>query len=109
MAGDHMEFFPGSTVRRGDRPDRDRPNGRSDTRRFQRQTGELAASTASKRERLPDTDTGDQREHAMILRALWERDVTLAEAAIRFHIQGVIGLYRQGNSSRLGDGSEQRG
>jgi DNA-binding GntR family transcriptional regulator len=50
-----------------------------------------------------------QREHGMILRALWERDVTLAEAAIRFHIQGVIGLYRQGNSTRPGEWPEHRG
>ncbi len=39
-----------------------------------------------------------QREHAMILRALRERDVTLAEAAVRFHIQGVVSLYRQSNT-----------
>lgn len=47
-----------------------------------------------------------QREHGLILRAIWDRDVTLAEAAIRFHIQGVIGLYRQSNFA-IGDGRER--
>lgn len=39
-----------------------------------------------------------RREHAMILRALRERDTTLAEAAVRYHIQGIISLYRQSNA-----------
>jgi GntR family transcriptional regulator, rspAB operon transcriptional repressor len=48
-----------------------------------------------------------QREHGYILKAIWDRDVTLAEAAIRFHIQKVIGLYRQGNSTQGGESVER--
>jgi len=40
-----------------------------------------------------------QREHAMILRAVWDRDVVVAEAAVRHHIQGVVALYRQSNAA----------
>lgn len=40
-----------------------------------------------------------QREHGLIVKALWDRDVMLAEAAVRFHIQGVIKLYRQTNTA----------
>jgi len=40
-----------------------------------------------------------QREHGLIVKALWDRDVMLAEAAVRFHIQGVIKLYRQSNTA----------
>jgi DNA-binding GntR family transcriptional regulator len=38
-----------------------------------------------------------QREHGMILHAIQARDVTLAEAAVRHHIQGVLTLYRRSN------------
>lgn len=41
-------------------------------------------------------------EHGYILRAIRERDVTVAEAAIRAHIQGIVRLYRQSNW-RFGD------
>lgn len=37
------------------------------------------------------------REHSVILDAILSRDVTVAEAAVRAHIQGVIKLYRQAN------------
>lgn len=37
------------------------------------------------------------REHRSIHDAIRSRDVTLAEAAVRAHIQGVIALYRQAN------------
>lgn len=37
------------------------------------------------------------REHRFILNAIRSRDVTLAEAAVRAHVQGVIALYRQSN------------
>jgi DNA-binding GntR family transcriptional regulator len=38
-----------------------------------------------------------RRGHLMILRAIQARDVTLAEATVRLHIQEVIALYRKGN------------
>jgi GntR family transcriptional regulator, rspAB operon transcriptional repressor len=38
-------------------------------------------------------------EHALILRAVRDRDVTVAEAAMRLHIQDVIVLFRQSNQS----------
>ncbi len=47
--------------------------------------------------RVGNTVEDAQRDHAYILRAIRNRDVVVAEAATRAHIQGIVTLYRDTN------------
>src|SRR5690606_4845750 len=39
-------------------------------------------------------------EHGLVLKAIKDRDVTIAEAAVRMHIQGVIQTFRRVNEAQ---------
>jgi len=42
-------------------------------------------------------------EHGLVLKAIKDRDVTIAEAAVRMHIQGVIQTFRRANEAPEGE------